>query len=158
MIDIRPARPDDARLVYDFIRALADYERLSHEVTATEADIAALLFSPAPRAFSDIAEEAGAPLGFAFWFYNVSTFEGRCGIYLEDIFVKSEARGRGVGKALMRRLAQRCRYEGLARMEWAVLDWNAPAIAVYDGLGATAKTEWITRSLSGEALAKLAAS
>ena len=158
MIDIRPARPDDARLVYDFIRALADYERLSHEVTATEADIAALLFSPAPRAFCDIAEEAGAPLGFAFWFYNVSTFEGRCGIYLEDIFVKSEARGRGVGKALMRRLAQRCRYEGLARMEWAVLDWNAPAIAVYDGLGATAKTEWITRSLSGEALAKLAAS
>jgi len=158
MIDIRPARPADAPLVYDFIRALADYERLSHEVTATQADIAALLFAPAPRAFCDIAEEAGAPLGFAFWFYNVSTFEGRCGIYLEDIFVKPEARGRGVGKALLRRLAQRCRDEGLARMEWAVLDWNAPAIAVYDGLGATAKTEWIVRSLSGEALARLAES
>ena len=93
-----------------------------------------------------------APVGFAFWFYNVSTFEGRCGLYLEDLFVRPAARGAGAGLALMKRLAQRCRDEDLTRLEWAVLDWNAPAIAFYDRLGAEAKTEWITRRLSGEAL------
>jgi GNAT superfamily N-acetyltransferase len=156
MIAIRSARPEDAGLVHGFIRALAEYERLAHEVSASEADIAALLFGPAPRAFCDIAEVDGEPMGFAFWFYNVSTFEGRCGIYLEDIFVRPPARGLGVGKALMRRLAERCRDEGLARLEWQVLDWNAPALAFYEGLGAHAKSEWLTRSLSGAALARLA--
>ena len=100
----------------------------------------------------------GAPVGFAFWFYNVSTFEGRCGIWLEDLYVRPAARGAGAGKALLAALARRCAAEGLARIEWAVLDWNAPAIAFYDSLGASAKTEWITRRLAGAALEALAAS
>ncbi len=122
----------------------------------TQADVAALLFGERPRAFCDIAEVDGEPVGFAFWFYNLSTFEGRHGIYLEDLFVRPSARGMGVGRALLARLARRCRDEGLRRLEWAVLDWNAPAIAFYDRLGASAKTEWIVRGLSGEALERLA--
>ena len=157
MIAIRSARPDDAELIVDFIRALAEYEKLLAEVKIDAAAVAAALFAEHPRAFCDIAESDGAPVGFAFWFYNYSTFEGTLGIYLEDIFVVPEARGTGAGLALMRRLAQRCRDEGLKRLEWAVLDWNALAIGFYDRLGATSKTEWITRQLSGEALARLAA-
>jgi GNAT superfamily N-acetyltransferase len=156
MITVRAAKPADTAVILDFIRGLAEYERLLHEVTATEADIEAALFGGQPRAFCDIAEQDGAPVGFAFWFYNFSTFEGRCGIYLEDLFVIPEARGSGAGLALMRRLAQRCRDEDLRRLEWQVLDWNAPTIAFYDRLGASAKSEWITRSLSGDALAALA--
>lgn len=156
MIQIRPAAPADTALILGFICGLAEYERLLHEVTATEADIEAALFSANPRAFCEIAEQDGAAVGFAFWFYNFSTFEGRCGIYLEDLFVIPEARGAGAGLALMRRLAQRCRDEELRRLEWQVLDWNAPTITFYDRLGATAKSEWITRSLSGDALAALA--
>jgi len=156
VIAVRAATPTDMALILGFIRGLAEYERLLHEVTASEADIAAALFSAQPRAFCDIAEQDGAPVGFALWFYNFSTFEGRFGIYLEDLFVIPEARGSGAGLALMRRLAQRCREEDLRRLEWAVLDWNAPTIAFYDRLGATAKSEWITRSLSGPALKALA--
>lgn len=156
MIEIRTARPDDAALIHAFIVELAEYEKLRHEVKATAADIAAALFGPSPRAFSDIAEADGEAVGFALWFYSLSTFEGRHGLYLEDLFVRPAARGLGAGKALLRRLAQRCRDENLARLEWAVLDWNAPAIAFYDRLGASAKAEWITRRLSGAALARLA--
>jgi GNAT superfamily N-acetyltransferase len=156
MITIRAAARADAGLILGFIRALADYERMLHLVKTSEADIEAALFSPHPRAFCDIAEQDGAPIGFALWFYNFSTFEGRFGIYLEDLFVVPEARGSGAGLALMRRLAQRCRDEGLKRFEWAVLDWNEPSIAFYDRLGAAAKSEWIVRSLSGDALAALA--
>jgi GNAT superfamily N-acetyltransferase len=156
MIAVRPAAPADGELILGFIRALAEYERMADEVRATQADIEAALFSLIPRAFCDIAERDGAPVGFALWFYNFSTFEGRFGIYLEDLFVAPEARGGGAGLALMRRLAERCHDEGLKRLEWAVLDWNAPSIAFYDRLGATAKTAWITRSLSGPALAELA--
>ncbi len=156
MIAVRAATPADTALILGFIRGLAEYERLLHEVTATEADIAAALFSPQPRVFCDIAEQDGGAVGFALWFYSFSTFEGRCGIYLEDLFVIPEARGPGRALALMRRLARRCRDEGLKRLEWAVLDWNAPTIAFYDRLGATAKTEWITRQLAGKALAALA--
>jgi GNAT superfamily N-acetyltransferase len=155
-LTIRPATPADAGLIHSFIRALAEYEKLLHEVEATEADIARSLFGENPRLFCDIAEADGAPVGFAVWFYNYSTFTGRHGIYLEDLFVNPEARGLGAGKALLRRLAQRCREEGLTRLEWAVLDWNAPSIAFYDSLGASAKTDWITRRLSGEALERLA--
>ena len=122
------------------------------------AGVAAALFAERPRAFCEIAEQDGAPVGFAFWFYSYSTFEGTFGIYLEDIFVVPEARGTGAGRALMRRLAQRCREEGLKRLEWAVLDWNAAAIGFYDRLGASSKTEWITRQLAGEALERLATS
>ena len=153
---IRPAAPADSGLVMSFVRELAEYERLSHVVEATEFDIARDLFGPAPRIFCDIAEVAGEPVGFALWFYNYSTFKGRAGIYLEDLFVLPQARRCGAGKALLRRLAQRCVREGLGRLEWAVLDWNAPAIGFYDKLGAEALDDWIVRRLTGEALAKLA--
>lgn len=156
MIEVRAATRADTALILGFIRGLAEYERLLHEVSASEADIRAALFCAQPRAFCDIAEQDGAPIGFALWFYNFSTFNGRFGIYLEDLFVIPAARVSGAGLALMRRLAQRCRDEDLRRLEWAVLDWNAPTIAFYDRLGATAKSEWITRSLSGDALAALA--
>jgi len=153
VIAVREAKPADAALIHGFILALAEYEKLLREVKATEADTAAALFGPAPRAFCDIAELDGAPVGFALWFYNYSTFEGRFGVYLEDLFVVPKARGSGAGLALMRRLAQRCRDEGLKRFEWAVLNWNEPSVAFYDRLGAGAKTEWTVRSLQGEALA-----
>jgi GNAT superfamily N-acetyltransferase len=153
---IRPAIPADAPLIFALIGELAAYEKLSHEVKASQAGIAAILFGAAPRAFCDIAELDGEAVGFALWFYNVSTFEGRHGIWLEDLFVRPQARGRGAGLALLRRLARRCRDEDLARLEWAVLDWNELAINFYDALGAAAKSEWITRRLSGEALAALA--
>lgn len=155
---IRPAAPADAPLVYGFICELAEYERLLHAVEATEADIARELFGPTPRAFCDIAELDGEAVGFALWFYNYSTFKGRAGIYLEDLFVRPTARGCGAGKALLRRLAQRCVDEGLGRLEWAVLDWNAPAIGFYDALGAEALDDWIVRRLTGGALARLAGS
>ena len=153
---IRPAVPADAALIHGFVRALADYEKLLHEVEASEADLAQHLFGDSPRLFCDIAESDGAPVGFAIWFYNYSTFRGRHGIYLEDLFVVPEARGLGAGKALLRRLAQRCEEQGLARLEWAVLDWNAPSIAFYDSLGATAQTDWIIRRLTGEPLKAMA--
>ena len=156
MIAIRPATRDDAPTIVGFIRGLAEYERLSHAVKITEAGLAEALFCASPRAFCEIAEADGRPVGFALWFYNYSTFEGRFGLYLEDIFVIPEARGTGAGIALMRALAGRCRDEGLARLEWQVLDWNAPAIAFYDRLGATTGGEWIPRRLSGAALARLA--
>ena len=153
---VRPASSIDSTTIHSFIRGLAEYERLGHEVEITLADVERDLFGAAPRLFCDIAEIGGKPIGFAIWFYNYSTFQGRHGIYLEDLFVVPEARGLGGGKALLRSLAQRCATEGLGRLEWAVLDWNAPSIAFYDSLGATAKTEWITRRLSGEALENLA--
>jgi GNAT superfamily N-acetyltransferase len=156
VITVRDATPADAAVIHRFILALAEYERLLDVVRATEADTAAALFGPAPRAFCDVAVQDGTPIGFALWFYNFSTFEGRFGIYLEDLFVIPEARGSGAGLALMRRLAQRCRDEGLKRFEWAVLNWNEPSIAFYDRLGAGAKTEWTVRSLQGEALTALA--
>ena len=155
---LRLARPDDARLIHAFILELADYEKLPHEVRITVSGVEAMLFGTHPRAFCEIAELDRKPVGFALWFYSVSTFEGQHGIYLEDLFVRPSARGVGIGKALMERLARRCRDEGLARLEWAVLDWNTPAIAFYDSLGATAKTAWITRQLRGAALERLASS
>lgn len=155
---VRVATFADAPLILAFIRELAEYERLLHEVEATEADIRRDLFGENPRSFCEIAEYEGKPVGFALWFYNYSTFRGRAGIYLEDLFVRTEARGVGAGKALLRKLAQRCVDAELGRLEWAVLNWNAPSIAFYDSLGASAKTEWTVRRLDGEALERLAAS
>jgi GNAT superfamily N-acetyltransferase len=152
----RPARAADSALIFALIGELAAYEKLEHAVRATGADVREILFCAAPRAFCEIAELDGTAVGFALWFYNLSTFEGRHGIYLEDLYVRPEARGRGAGLALLRSLARRCREEGLARLEWAVLDWNTPAISFYDALGAAAMSEWLIRRLSGEALAKLA--
>lgn len=155
-VTIRPAVASDSALILQFIRDLAEYEKLLDSVEATEAHVKAALFGENPRAFCDIAEIDGAPVGFALWFYNFSTFVGRHGIYLEDLFVRPEARGSGAGKALLANLARRCVDENLGRLEWAVLDWNAPSIAFYDSLGAAAMDEWIVRRMTGEALRKLA--
>jgi GNAT superfamily N-acetyltransferase len=157
-VSVRVASPADAPLILRFIRELAEYERLLHEVEATEDDVRRDLFGENPRAFCEIAEADGEPVGFALWFYNYSTFRGRAGIYLEDLFVEPAARGLGAGKALLRRLAQRCVEADLGRLEWAVLDWNAPSIEFYDSLGAAAKDDWTVRRLDGEALAQLAES
>ncbi|MGZ8364416.1 MAG: N-acetyltransferase family protein [Caulobacteraceae bacterium] len=156
MLSIRSARPDDAALVLSFIKGLAEYEKLAHEVTATEAEIAAALFRDNPRAFCDIAEWNGEPAGFALWFYNYSTFTGRHGLYLEDLFVKPEHRGHGVGKALLGHLAARCVAEGLTRLEWWVLDWNEPAIEFYKALDAKPMDEWTVFRVDGEVLETLA--
>jgi GNAT superfamily N-acetyltransferase len=156
-LNIRPVRTGEAGLVLGFIRELAEYEKLLHAVEADETAIDALLFGPAPRAFCDIAEVNGDPVGFALWFYNVSTFKGRCGLYLEDLYVRPEARGLGAGKALLANLARRCIDEKLGRLEWAVLDWNAPSVAFYDSLGAASMDDWIIRRMTGEALHTLAA-
>ncbi|QFR33333.1 GNAT family N-acetyltransferase [Ancylobacter sp. TS-1] len=153
---LRPARPEDAALILAFVRELADYEKLLHEVEATEDDIARDLFGPNPRVFCDIAEWDGQAAGFALWFYNYSTFRGRHGIYLEDLYVSPAFRGRGIAKALMRNLARRCIAEGLGRFEWWVLDWNEPAIRFYRSIGARPMDAWTVQRVTGEALATLA--
>lgn len=153
---IRPARPDEAPLVFGFVRELAEYERLLHEVDATVEDIDRALFGANPRAFCDIAEWAGEPAGIALWFYNFSTFRGKHGIFLEDLFVRPAHRGRGIATALIRHLARRCLTEGLARFEWSVLDWNEPAIKFYRSIGAVPLDDWTMQRVSGEALRKLA--
>ena len=155
MLTIREARPEDAGLIYRFVCDLAEYEKLRHEVTTDEAEMARALFGPNARVFCDIAEWDGAPAGFAVWFYNFSTFRGRHGIYLEDLFVQPEHRGRGIGKALLTGLAQRAVAQGLARVEWAVLDWNVDAIGFYEGLGADVIQDWRICRLTGEALQAL---
>jgi GNAT superfamily N-acetyltransferase len=155
-LSIRKAEPSDASLIFRFIRELAEYERLAHEVDATESDIAKALFGPNPRVFADIAEWEGEPAGFALWFYNFSTFRGRHGIYLEDLFVRPELRSMGIGRALLRHLARRCVVEGLARLEWWVLDWNEPALKVYRSIGALPMDEWTVQRVTGEALQRLA--
>lgn len=155
-VAIREARPEDGALIFALVRELAEYEKLAHEVDATEAVIAAALFGESPRLYCDIAEWDGQAAGFAVWFLNFSTFRGRHGIYLEDLFVRPSYRGRGIGKALMARLAQRCANEGYARFEWAVLEWNAPSIAFYESIGAQVLHEWKICRLSGKALARFA--
>ena len=152
MITLRPAQPEDAGLILAFIRELADYEHLAHEVQATEADLKAALFCTQPKAFCDLAEWNGTPAGFALWFYSFSTFKGRHGIYLEDLFVRPEHRGRGMGRALLTHLARRCTAEQLGRLEWAVLDWNAPSIAFYEALGARPMGDWTVYRLTGDNL------
>jgi diamine N-acetyltransferase len=149
---VRAAAPADAALIFALVRELADYEKLAHEVDASEQQIAAALFAREPRLYCDIAEWNGEPAGFAAWFLNFSTFRGRHGIYVEDLFVRPAFRGKGIGKALMARLAARCVSKGYARFEWAVLDWNAPGIAFYKAIGAQVMDEWRICRLSGRAL------
>jgi GNAT superfamily N-acetyltransferase len=154
-LTIRVATQADVPLILAFIKQLAEYERLAHEVEATEADIRRDLFGENPRAFCDIAEHDGAPVGFALWFYSYSTFRGRAGIYLEDLFVVPDARGVGAGKALLRRLAERCVEADLGRLEWSVLDWNEPAIGFYQRLGAAVLPDWRICRLTEEGIARL---
>jgi GNAT superfamily N-acetyltransferase len=155
-LTIRPARPGEAALVLQFVRELAEYEKLSHEVLATEAMIDAALFGESRRVFCDFAEWDGLPVGFALWFLDFSTFSGRSGIYLEDLFVRPEHRGRGIGKALMVHLARKCVANGWTRFQWSVLDWNTPSIAFYESLGARLMDEWTVARVSGDALDRLA--
>ena len=155
-VAIRPVRPGEAGLVFALVRELAAYERLLDAVDATEAMIDAALFAPNPRVFCDIAEWDGEPVACALWFPNFSSFRGRHGIYLEDLYVRPAFRRRGIGRALFRHLARRCVAEGWTRFEWAVLDWNAPSIAFYKSLGAELLQDWTVCRLTGDALARLA--
>jgi GNAT superfamily N-acetyltransferase len=155
---IRSATPADLPLIAQFIRDLADYEKLAHEVRFDEATLGAKLFGPRPYAEVVIGELDGTPQGFALFFHNFSTFEGRPGIYLEDLFVRPAARGSGLGKALLAHLAELCVTRDCARLEWSVLDWNAPAIGFYQSLGAKLMDEWTVMRVDGDALTKLAAS
>jgi GNAT superfamily N-acetyltransferase len=153
---LRAATPEDVPLVLRFIRALAEYERMANEVVATEEVLRESLFGARPAAEVILAELDGVPVGFAVFFHNFSTFVGRRGLYLEDLFVLPEHRGRGVGLALLRHLAKLCVERHCRRLEWAVLDWNESAIGFYDGLGARPMSDWIIYRLTGDALAKLA--
>lgn len=155
-IAIRDATPADADLIFDFVCQLADYERLRHEVRATPEGLAERLFGPRPYAEVLIAEREGEAAGFALFFHNFSTFEGRPGIYLEDLFVRPDMRGAGIGKALLRHLAQLALERDCARLEWWVLDWNEPSIAFYRSLGARPMDEWTVQRVDGEALRALA--
>jgi GNAT superfamily N-acetyltransferase len=155
-LNIRRALSGEAGLVLSLVRELADYEKLLHEVEATEAMIDAALFGDDPRLFCEIAEWRGEPAGFAVWFRNFSTFSGRSGIYLEDLFVRPAQRGNGIGKALLVHLAQQCVANGWSRLQWAVLDWNTPSIEFYKSLGAELMDAWTVCRVNGEALARLA--
>ena len=153
---IRPAVAGDIDTIFGFIRALADYERLAHEVKADRDTLARYLFGPRPMAEVLIAQHDGAAIGFALFFHNFSTFEGRPGVYLEDLFVVPQARGLGAGKALLARLAQIAIERDCARLEWWVLDWNEPSIAFYRSLGARPMDEWTVQRVDGDALHALA--
>lgn len=155
-IQIRPAVEADVPLILRFIRELAEYERLLHEVVATEDRLRRTLFGAPPAAEVVIAEHAGEPLGFALFFHNYSTFLAQPGLYLEDLYVRPEARGRGAGRALLAHLARLARERGCGRLEWWVLDWNEPAIRFYRSLGAQPMDDWTVFRLTGDPLARLA--
>jgi GNAT superfamily N-acetyltransferase len=156
---VRPAQPDDVRAIHQLIRDLAAYERAAQEANATEDQLREALFGPAPRVFAHVAEHQGADgtevAGFALWFLNFSTWTGRHGVYLEDLYVRPELRGSGYGVALLAELARLCVERGYTRLEYSVLDWNEPAIAFYRALGAVPMDEWTVHRLSGEALRRL---
>jgi GNAT superfamily N-acetyltransferase len=156
MLSIRPATAADASLILDFIRRLAEYEREPDAVVATEEDIIRDGFGPQPKYRCLIAEWHGKAAGFAFFFYNYSTWLGKPGLYLEDLFVLPEMRGHGIGKALLRKLAQIAVAEGCYGMRWQVLEWNEPAIKFYDSLGAHIMDEWETMRLMEPGLSRLA--
>ena len=152
---IRSATERDVPLILSFIRELAEYEKLAHEVTATESDLHQSLFASPPAAEVVIAELDGKPAGYALFFHNYSTFLCKRGLYLEDLFVRPASRGRGIGKQLLVHLARLAVERGCARFEWAVLDWNEPAIGFYKSLGAELMESWTVMRVTGEALEKL---
>ena len=156
-LTFRKAVPGDEALVADFVRALAEYENLAHEAVATPEDFGRTLFGPTPHGHALFVEIGGEPVAFAVWFFNYSTFTGRPGLFVEDIFVKPEHRGRGLGTAIFRELARRAVDEGCGRMEWLVLNDNAPAVKFYRGIGARPMDQWTVQRLDGETLASLAA-
>jgi GNAT superfamily N-acetyltransferase len=156
-ISIRPASSADLPLIAQLIRDLAEYEKLAHEVRFDEAVLAEKLFGARPYAEVVIGELDGAPQGFALFFHNFSTFEGKPGIYLEDLFVRPEARGSGLGKALLAHLAMLAVERDCARLEWSVLDWNEPAIGFYRKLGARLMDDWTVMRVDGANLARLGA-
>jgi len=156
MLTVRPATPADVPAILNFIRELATYERAPDAVVATEADLLRDGFGPTPRFNAIIADYDGAPAGFALYFTSYSTWRGHHGIRLEDLYVTPSLRGKGIGKALLVRLAQIAVEQRCPRFEWDVLDWNAPAIAVYESIGAQILTEWRIMRLEGDALQSLA--
>ena len=153
---IRQARPADVPAIHGLILGLAEYERSLDEVVVTEQDLHATLFGPEPSVFAHVAEHEGAVAGFALWFVNYSTWTGRQGIYLEDLYVTPALRRSGLGRALLAELARICVRRGYARLDWAVLDWNAPALKFYASLGAEHMETWAPHRLSGPALQALA--
>ena len=157
MLKIRPAAPADAELIATLVRELADYEKLLPEAKATAADFLRELDSPNPVIHVLIAEWNGEPAGFALYFFNFSTFVGRPGLYLEDLFVRPAQRAHGIGRALLRALARVAQERGCGRMEWAVLDWNEPALRFYNSLDARQMNEWIIHRLTAVEISKLAA-
>jgi GNAT superfamily N-acetyltransferase len=154
---IRPATPNDVPAILALVRELAAYERAPDAVVATEATLHAALFAREPAVFALLVEEAGEPVGFALWFRTFSTWLGRHGVYLEDLYVRPSARGRGHGRALLHELARTAVERGYGRLEWAVLDWNAPAIGFYRSLGAQPMDEWTVWRLTGDPLRDLGA-
>ncbi|NND71216.1 MAG: GNAT family N-acetyltransferase [Rhodothermales bacterium] len=154
---IRPATIADVELIRDFIVRLARYEKLEHEAVVTIENLENTLFGEQPFANVLIAEHDSEPAGFALYFHNYSTFLGKAGIYLEDLFVIDEKRGLGIGRKLLQKLAQICVENDFGRLEWSVLDWNEPAIKVYERLGARSMKEWITYRIAGSALQEMAA-
>jgi GNAT superfamily N-acetyltransferase len=156
ILTIRPATADDVALIAQLIRDLAEYERLAHAAVATEGGLRGQLFGEHPAAEVLIAEADGEPAGFALFFHTFSTFLGKRGLYLEDLFVRPDFRGLGLGKHLMAALARIAVQRDCGRFEWSVLDWNEPAIGFYRRLGATGQDEWTTHRLTGDALASLA--
>lgn len=156
---IRPATAEDVPAIHAMVRELADYERALEDAKATEEQLHAALFGPHPAAFAHIAEDdtTGSVVGFALWFLNFSTWKGVHGLYLEDLYVRPQARGGGHGKALLTELARICVQRGYGRLEWSVLDWNEPSIGFYKSLGAVPMDEWTVFRLTGEPLAVLGA-
>ncbi|MFB6815826.1 GNAT family N-acetyltransferase [Streptomyces sp. NPDC056347] len=153
---IRTAVPEDVPAIHAMIRELAEYEKAPHEARATEAQLHEALFGERPAAYAHIAEaDDGEPVGFALWFLNFSTWRGVHGIYLEDLYVRPQRRGGGHGKALLRELARICVERGYQRLEWSVLDWNAPSIAFYESLGARPQDGWTVYRLTDGSLAEL---
>lgn len=155
-LSLRHADSDDAGLILDFIRQLATYEKLTHEVVATEETLRETLFGEAPYARVIIAEFGGTPVGYALYFHNYSTFTGRPGIYLEDLFIIPDYRGRGFGKCLLAYIARLAMENNCTRVEWSVLDWNEPSIRFYRSIGAVPMDEWTAQRLHGEALTAFA--
>ena len=155
---IRPAQQADASLILSFIVELARYEKAEDEVEASEEDIRNTLFGDKATSHCLICENDGQPVGFAVYFYNYSTWQGQNGLYLEDLFVSTDERGKGAGTALLKYLAQHAVENNCGRFEWSVLDWNKPAIDFYESIGAKPKSEWLGYRLSGDALTRFASS